>query len=1594
MAQAPRPAAAGEEAQAVQPALTADAQLKADEALLKADKLAHDCITANPLGVDCILGAKDDIDVWLRRLNHYIFARGIQSEPVKYSIYRRALSEDVQEMLRQFSSIDSSKVGTLLDRRDITNLVDALKLVTAHDTTLVATVLSVAKDLQSKSPLMDVPARVKKAMNLITSAIKSFKEDDTARDVFQLAVSSEVFREFADSPEYKPHGYNQIERFVLDKMQKQRGEREAKEVKSSVRPSEPKPSSPPSPKKTTTMRVPSSPSKKAPFPSQSAPAGSTVATKEKPDGWTPRADTAEQNRCPICNTMGHYVNDCPRRRADRASRSKATQEKKEGSTAQFESPGYFISAAISVPEGTRLQPLFVDNGSYGNLVDATFLADHLHLQSRKAASLLLKGVGRQTSTHVADIAFTLFTKKREATFRVCELPSGVNIILGGEFLFKHKIDVLTSEMRLRLNDEGGAKVPLIFREAEAAHEHLLALVVTHSPSDVAPLPEELVDFIPPFNASRAVNEALQEKGLALVTEYETPIRDTTVLVNPSAMPTDDADTPPVIVKEDINIWPGASADEHSKIINWVEENADMFFNENAKDALGRMKGFTHSMPMDKTIEDNPPLLDGAQHFSPKKLSVALTWLREGLSRGRVEAHAGRVVFLNRLVIVETFNPITNKIKHRICLDLRKVNEHLKKLPYPQKRVRDVLARLKGAQRASELDNRWSYEQVSLRPEDRAKVCFWLDGRVYHMCVMTFGDKNAPFMMQYIMDTILHEARDVADTLIDNTLAFTTEANVDDHLRALTRIANLQRPFNTKWGLAKCKFFYPDIETLGHVVSGEGTLPSDSRVKAWRAMAPPTTAESLLTFLQALNFWREYIPAYAEFSSELRALAAATPFQWTPAATATFKELLRLASAPPLLVHPDVDKEFFCRTDASQRAIAGVLFQPHTDRSGKPLLRPVAFVSRALNKHEVNYATTSLELLAAKDVLERTRLLHEGCPALTLETDHAALVFMANNPNLGNGRSARHILVVRMYATTLIHRKGKSPEMRLVDAMTRDPNYMLTAEQITLIVQPAALVKLGTFASLPAEQRKDPITLSLIKAVESGAPADEPAAEALRQQFRGYLAVLNGILLHVDPARGRAKRNARYWVPDAMRAALRDAMHADGHFKGDKLYRKAADLYFFPGMYTYMAARLDCTECSLEDAPPKHLTGHLQARQVGFPRKLVAFDHLSIGGLELFTVVDVFTFYPWAFVVDSLNTEDTVRALLNISLEDPPRAWTCDNYATFTSGVMDKFANLLGIKLDFIPDGWPQMNPDERLNRYLVEIITKECKDQPNLIKARLPFILAGIRTTPMAALGGLSPFTLETGRIPRTILDARLGVETSQNRTREHFTSEVLAQTAEGLEIAKRSREHIKAREQRLLDARTVTDTFKVGDLIMLRQPRDKASVAPRYSGPYPIVALVGTNQFVIEIASGNITVHMKDLKRYHGSAKPDTLVQRVEHAKSLQHDPTQWIAAPKSDQDALDATSIIGRRIRVQWPSLKRERDGLVTNRAGGRDGRHVVLYFEEIDNDPDPEFLEYLVGYSDDRLTKWQLLKPRSAPGEGDVAGSIPAPTTISNK
>ena len=62
---------------------------------------------------------------------------------------------------------------------------------------------------------------------------------------------------------------------------------------------------------------------------------------------------------------------------------------------------------------------------------------------------------------------------------------------------------------------------------------------------------------------------------------------------------------------------------------------------------------------------------------------------------------------------------------------------------------------------------------------------------------------------------------------------------------------------------------------------------------------------------------------------------------------------------PLLVAPDLDKEFRVKADASNFAIGGVLSIKYDDNKW----RPVVYISKSLNKTERNYEIHDKEMLA-------------------------------------------------------------------------------------------------------------------------------------------------------------------------------------------------------------------------------------------------------------------------------------------------------------------------------------------------------------------------------------------------------------------------------------------------------------------------------------------------------------------------------------------------------------------------------------------------------------------------------------------------------
>ena len=107
------------------------------------------------------------------------------------------------------------------------------------------------------------------------------------------------------------------------------------------------------------------------------------------------------------------------------------------------------------------------------------------------------------------------------------------------------------------------------------------------------------------------------------------------------------------------------------------------------------------------------------------------------------------------------------------------------------------------------------------------------------------------------------------------------------------------------------------------------------------------------------------------------------FSWKPECEATFHTLRTLLTIAPILAQSDIEKPFNVFCDASGIGLGCVLMQEG---------QVIAYASRQLRKHEVNYPTYNLELAAVVHALKIWRHYLLG-NVYYIYTDHKSLKYI-------------------------------------------------------------------------------------------------------------------------------------------------------------------------------------------------------------------------------------------------------------------------------------------------------------------------------------------------------------------------------------------------------------------------------------------------------------------------------------------------------------------------------------------------------------------------------------------------------------------------
>jgi hypothetical protein len=153
--------------------------------------------------------------------------------------------------------------------------------------------------------------------------------------------------------------------------------------------------------------------------------------------------------------------------------------------------------------------------------------------------------------------------------------------------------------------------------------------------------------------------------------------------------------------------------------------------------------------------------------------------------------------------------------------------------------------------------------------------------------------------------------------------------------------------------SKYEFWLEKISFLGHVISKEGITMDPKKIEVVVNLERPINVHEIRNFLGLAWYYRRFVEWFSKLSSPLTALTKKNVhFEWTDDCEHNFQELKWRLVTAPILMRPFESGGFVIYSDASRKGLGCVLMQ-----NGKV----IAYASRQLKNHELNYPTHDLEL---------------------------------------------------------------------------------------------------------------------------------------------------------------------------------------------------------------------------------------------------------------------------------------------------------------------------------------------------------------------------------------------------------------------------------------------------------------------------------------------------------------------------------------------------------------------------------------------------------------------------------------------------------
>ena len=604
---------------------------------------------------------------------------------------------------------------------------------------------------------------------------------------------------------------------------------------------------------------------------------------------------------------------------------------------------------------------------------------------------------------------------------------------------------------------------------------------------------------------------------------------------------------------------------------------------------------------------------------------------------------------------------------RICGDYKRtVNPVISNEIYPQPTPDELFAKMQGGKKFTKIDLTKAYLQVELDEDAKKYLVINTMKGLMQFQRMPNGVKPASGIFQRYIE---NELKDIPYTVVKIDDILISGRNDEEHLKNVDAVLEVLEKIGATVNKGKCAFFANEIEYVGFIIDKEGVRTNPKKIKAIVELPEPTDLKQLQSFLGGINYYSKFIPNMADITKPLYSLLEKkTEWRWSQNEQDAFEELKSLLMKSPVLALYDPKLPIKVACDASKYGLGAVISNIFPNGEEKA----IAYASRTLNKHEINYSQIDKEGAAVIFALKKfNQYLLGNKFKLSVDNKTIRKVFDPSSDisPIAVSRLVRWALILSQYDYEIEFKPTKDHgNADMLSRLPRSIESELPADNLIYSIQISSLPVLTE--DIRTETSKDE-TLSRVIEYMQNDSWPNIIDDSLRPYHlkRTELLLEDGIILW----------GLRVVIPESLRQIVLHELHHEcpGMVRMKSLSRIHA---WYPNIDRDIELMVrECKNCEKESNVPPKSDPHPWSWPTK-PMDRVHVDYFEYNDVDFLIMVDSYSKWVDVEIITKCNSTNTINCLRKwFSHYGLPNQLISDNGSQFTSEEFKNYVNVNGIK---------------------------------------------------------------------------------------------------------------------------------------------------------------------------------------------------------------------------------------------------------------------------------------------------------------------------